>query len=108
MIGFVASPTAFVTRIAERPTASALARWQADQRVFIADQRHASVKLPPLAIFLLPYLDGTRDRRQLVAEVQRALDDGRMSVPNRPDADAIGAAVDDSLRCLASSALLVS
>lgn len=108
MIGFLASPSAFVTRIGERPTASALARWQAEQRAFIADQRHASVKLPTLAIFLLPYLDGTRDHHQLVGEVERALDDGRLSVGSRPDSAAIAAAVDESLRCLASSALLVS
>jgi methyltransferase-like protein len=107
MIDFSASPSRFTTTISERPTASGLARWQASRGMFITDMRHAVVKVAPLGVFLLPYLDGTRGRNQLVGEVQRALDDGRMSVPARPDATQIAGAVDESLRHLASSALFV-
>ena len=108
MIGLMVSPSPFTTQLSVRPTASGLARWQAGQRAPISDLRHVPVKVPPLAVFLLPYLDGTRDREQLVAEVQRALDDGRMAVPMRPNAVQIGSVVDEALRHLASSALLVS
>jgi SAM-dependent methyltransferase len=108
MVAFDASPSQFTILISERPTASALARWQASRRGFISNMQHSVVKVAPLGVFLLPYLDGTRDRGQLVLEVQRALDDGRMSVASRPDAAQIAGAVDESLRFLASSALLVA
>ena len=74
----------------------------------MTNRLHLSENLPPIGLFLLSYLDGTRDRDQLVGEVQRVLDDGRMSTPARPDASQIAAIVDESLQRFASSALLIA
>lgn len=108
MAAFGSRPAELATRVDERPRASALARWQASQRLPVTDRMHVPHSLPAIALFLLSYLDGTRDRDQLVAEVQRALDDGRMSTPTRPDAAQIAAVVDESLRRFMSSSLLLS
>jgi methyltransferase-like protein len=108
MLGFVSARSDLATRPGERPVASALARWEASQRLPVTNRLHLMENLPPIGLFLLAYLDGTRDRKQLVGEVQRALDDGRMSTSTRPDASQIAAVVDDSLERLASSALLIA
>lgn len=108
MLGFVSAPSDLAAQASERPAASALARWEASQRRPVTNRLHLVENLPPIGLFLLAYLDGTRDRKQLVGEVQRALDDGRMSTPTRPDASQIAAVVDESLERLASSALLIA
>jgi methyltransferase-like protein len=108
MVVFVSLPSDHTALVSARPIASALARWQAAQRLPVTNRHHQPQSLPPLAVFLLAYLDGTRDRDQLVGEVQRALDDGRMSTPTRPDPAQITAIVDESLLRFASSALLLA
>jgi methyltransferase-like protein/2-polyprenyl-3-methyl-5-hydroxy-6-metoxy-1,4-benzoquinol methylase len=108
MLGFVSAPGDLTTRVSDRPSASALARWEASQRLPVTNRLHLVENLPPIGLFLLSYLDGTRDRDQLVGEVQRALDEGRMSTPTRPDASQIAAIVDESLQRFASSALLIA
>jgi SAM-dependent methyltransferase/methyltransferase-like protein len=108
LLGFVSAPGDLTTRVSARPAASPLARWEASRRLPVTNRLHLSENLPPIGLFLLSYLDGTRDRDQLVGEVQRALDDGRMSTPARPDASQIAAIVDESLQRFASSALLIA
>jgi hypothetical protein len=108
MVDILSLPNPFTTRISERPAASELARWQVQFGTGLADLRHASVVLPPLAVFLLPALDGTRDRHQLAGQIDRALDDGRLRVPTRPSLEQLHAIVDETLRCIAGAALLVA
>lgn len=50
----------------ERPRASRVARLWASQNDTITNLRHERLKLDPLVRFLLPFLDGSRDREALL------------------------------------------
>jgi SAM-dependent methyltransferase len=54
-----------VTRVSDRPRASAVARQQATQARKVPNLLHRMLTLPPVAHILLPYVDGTRDRDTL-------------------------------------------
>jgi methyltransferase-like protein/trans-aconitate methyltransferase len=57
----------YARTLSERPTASALARWQATHGSFATTLYHNTLFLEdPLAKQMLPLLDGTRDRAALV------------------------------------------
>jgi SAM-dependent methyltransferase len=59
----------------ERPVASALARLQAARGTRVTNLRHASIDVPDeLGRRLIALLDGTRDRAELVSELQQPAD----------------------------------
>lgn len=94
-----ACPPAVATVPGERPRASPLARLQAADRELITTLRHTSVRLEDeLGWVLVTLLDGTRDRAQLLAELERRLPGGAYP--------ALAADLDRSLETLASIALL--
>ena len=93
------APLAIATRPSARPRASAVARWQATRRPFVANLRHVGVRLADdAARALLPLCDGTRP---VVERVSAA----RSSLPAAEAADA-RAAVERRLAQFASAALL--
>ncbi len=68
------APCRFVTRVSERPRASALARHQALTLTTVANLRHQVVMLEdPLVRTFLRLLDGTRDRATICREMAAAL-----------------------------------
>jgi SAM-dependent methyltransferase len=74
-------PSPMASHLKEFPTASVLARFQAAARSRQASTlQHDALHIVPIEQFLLPYMDGSRDRAALADEMERALRDGIISV----------------------------
>ena len=66
-----AAPLAWPTEASERPTASALARWQAERGEPLTSLAYTSIRMEePAARLLVTLLDGTRDRAAIRAELK--------------------------------------
>jgi hypothetical protein len=84
--------------------ATALARWQIRQGVFVTDQRHRSVTITdPFTRQLLPLLDGQTDRGALMAAVA-GFDVGDQALVANDDPQTL---LDAALHQLAERCLLV-
>ncbi len=93
------APLAIAKRPGARPRASAVARWQATRRTFVANLRHVGVRLADdAARALLPLCDGTRAIAELVAATRTSLPAAEAAHPR--------AAVERRLAQFASAALL--
>lgn len=57
------------TQMPDKPRVSAFNRLTAEREGWLANNHHARVVLPTPLAMLVPLLDGTRDRAQLVAEI---------------------------------------
>lgn len=68
----------FTTEISERPLASPLARLQALSSGTITNLRHESLKIEGVTHFLLPHLDGTHDRADLLKLVMKLAEEGKI------------------------------
>jgi hypothetical protein len=67
-------PGTAVARAGDRPMASAYARWQSKRGVAVTNLRHETVPLREVsALRLLAFLDGTRTRTELAAEMAYVL-----------------------------------
>ena len=105
----------FATEIGAFPCASPVARRQAADGPRVVNLRHRMITLMDFDRFVLPRLDGRRDRRALLAELQTALQDGVFTIQSqgRPITDPAEAEpllarqLDESLRRFAAAALLV-
>lgn len=106
----------FVTLVSEQPTASALARLQAQTDSVVATLRHAGLKLEgSLGRNLIQLLDGSRDRKALIEDLVELVRTGKAKLDHdgRSITDAeeagriIGAELEQNLESLARSALLV-
>jgi methyltransferase-like protein/trans-aconitate methyltransferase len=105
----------FVVGVSNRPRASRLARYLAEKKQSVVNQRHESVSLDPLTQQVVLLLDGTRDRLALLKRLRKLVEDG--SFAEQPeDGSSTGAkktggsikkAMDRSLARLARTALLV-
>ncbi|MEW5989702.1 MAG: class I SAM-dependent methyltransferase, partial [Chloroflexota bacterium] len=106
----------FVLEVSERPVASSLARWQARQSGRVVNLRHERVHLDEVSRYLLPLLDGRRDRQALVERldelriggvigVQR---EGRAIVGNNEARRVLGQEIELNLNWLARAALLMA
>jgi methyltransferase-like protein len=102
--------------ISRCPLASPVARWQASRQSFVTNLRHELTELDDLNRFLLPELDGSRDRAALLAMVEELAAQGRLQVPARegkpsrkvsPEPAILTEIVDYRLNQLAHLALLV-
>jgi len=111
----VAPPRCMET-VSERPQVTELARRQAAAGEPVLNQRRRAIRLDdPIALFLLPQLDGTRDRAALLRLLDETVASGRLDI--RPDGAAIPdpsripsvleAVLDHHLRKMAQLALLV-
>lgn len=116
VIALHVAPPRCTETVSERPCASELARAQAAAGVPVLNQRRRLVRLDdPLALFLLPQLDGTRDRASLLRLLDETVASGKLDI--RPDGGQIPdpsripsvleALLDHHLRKMAQMALLV-
>jgi SAM-dependent methyltransferase/methyltransferase-like protein len=111
-------PPALTAVPGPRPTASSLARWQAAQGAeSIHDLRHRASKPDAFARYLLPLLDGTRDRIDLVEVLaQRSaagefeVRDGSGQAATEPTLvrQVLAAWIDQALERLAKAGLLMA
>lgn len=117
LIELYAAPVVFARTPGEKPTALASARARLAQGgTAVANRRHELVKLTDLDLRLLPLLDGTRTRPELVEALtaKAAAGDLRVQKDGQPLSDpaevrvALTAVLDQALRNLANQALLVS
>jgi len=115
MLDFYAEPIRTGVASAERPRATALARYDATQRAaWTANMRHEPAAIAPAGHLLLPLLDGTRDREALCDGLLQALIDNgtnlqRNGQPVEGDEARRVAAlelIDTTLRTLEAGALL--
>jgi methyltransferase-like protein/16S rRNA G527 N7-methylase RsmG len=114
MVAFQLRPWGFVGTPGERPAVNALARHQAARGEPVTNLRHRLILLEPFDIQLLPYLDGTRDRQALRADLKSAIADGNLKTDDAAAVDSPDAgpfdldqALTASLQRLAKNALLV-
>jgi methyltransferase-like protein len=70
----------FVTRVSERPEASALARLQAAEGPRVTNQRHQTVAISEFDRHLLPYLDGSRPHSTLLRVLMEQFQQGALKV----------------------------
>jgi SAM-dependent methyltransferase len=105
---------AFTTELSDLPRASPIARHQAAAGR-VANSRNRMVKLMDFDRFLLPLVDGRRDRLALLAELQGAIEGGVLTIQSqgRPITDPSEAEpilmrlLEESLQRLAACTLLV-
>ena len=110
------TPPAFVLDVSARPTASPLARRQADEGFQVTSLRHETLRVGETERHVLVRLDGTRTVTDLVGELLQKATDGSLQLSrddcpiNDPTAarDVLEAAVPQVLQRLARAALLVS
>jgi hypothetical protein len=97
-------PPQFCDHVSRRPRATPLARCLAARGRLVVSQLHDNVILDPLQTFLSPQLDGSLDILALLAEVQGAVADGRLTPPagNAP----LSKAIETALSQLCGASLL--
>src|SRR5262249_26821488 len=104
------------TAVSERPLASSLARWQASRQPQVTNLRHELVSLHEFDRQLLPYMDGTRNREELVQALEECFRQGLLPISqdDEPLADAVRArdilaqVLDQQLPKMAKAALLIA
>jgi methyltransferase-like protein/SAM-dependent methyltransferase len=100
-------PSTFVTRVTERPVASAVARYEARETPLVPTLRHTSFELSALDRFILVHLDGSNTRADVLALVEQGVADGVMASADRqPAGSELAALVDAALNRFAKLALL--
>jgi methyltransferase-like protein len=105
----------FLTKLSERPRASAFARLQARGKSIVTNVRHERVSLDSLARYLLPHLDGTRTRAELLELLRTVVAEGRVALSKEGRVvkdvseveEMLVQEVDSTLAFLAHAALLV-
>ena len=91
----------------ERPIASRVARATAPSKKFVPNLFHALIELSPVARLLLPLLDGTNDRGQLLGRLSRGLDSGEFSLAgDRLTTSELAESIDLTLTKFAKAGLL--
>ena len=106
----------FVTAVSEHPRAGRWAQAEAQAALPVTNRRHEPVVLDEMSRNLLGYLDGQRDRNELLAIVVEAADKGQLTVlhggipATQGDgaADILNQVLDQSLARLAHHGLLVA
>jgi methyltransferase-like protein len=106
----------FRRRVSHRPLTSPFARYQARKGTRVVNRRHEPVTLDGHICHLLPYLDGTRDRKALLNQLLTLARNGKVQICDKDgnpitDPKALGPYLEDeldgNLNWLARSALLV-
>lgn len=72
----------FRSEISERPEATPLARLQAERGGSVTNLRHRTIELNDMHRFVLARLDGQRDRKALVADLESAIGGGAAEIVN--------------------------
>ncbi len=109
LVEFRALPSRFVHRGGARPKASGLARWQALRFDVVSSLGHWPHRITAMERFILPMVDGERDRGDLLREIQRAFAAGELNVSGgTPSTDQLRDIVADILESLGRGALLTA
>lgn len=105
LVEFHAYTPPFVKEVSERPRASLVARWQAQHnQTKLTNLRHEALTLAGLEFYLLPFLDGCRDRASLLELVERLMTENILELqPKVKPADILTSA----LQNIANAALLI-
>lgn len=108
------NPSLFMADIPEMPRTSAVARMQAASTNRLTNARHESVNIDDLSRHLTPLMDGTRTVEELVGELKRLVDEGKLVIQqkgektsNVPMDAVMTQAVQEVLNRLTKSALLI-
>ncbi|MDP6444847.1 MAG: class I SAM-dependent methyltransferase [Pirellulaceae bacterium] len=109
-------PSPYTTKIKEKPCTTALARYQAGQGNRVTNLRHQLTNLDDLSRHVLPLLDGTRDRAQMIDDLVELVQDGSLQVSQdgAPVSDeavirqALAGPLDQFLSSAAANCLLLS
>lgn len=99
------APPALTTAVSERPIASEIARWQAAKALEVTDLRHRTVQLDSIVVRrFVCLLDGSRDRHQLLDEMNAFLRQARAAgeldpkLPERATAEEVAMHLQDVAR----------
>lgn len=105
-------PPCFSTHPGLRPTASRVARAQAEDGQLVTTLRHTRQLLNDLEAHLLPQLDGTRDRSELLNVLTKLIDEGvlvvRQDAPEETTRRWLAEEIERVLRQLAGAGLLIA
>jgi SAM-dependent methyltransferase len=74
-------PTTFLARDHQRPMMSPLARHLVAAGEQVVNLRHQHIPTTPVLTTMAPLLDGTRDRTDLLRDLERLIDAGQLVVP---------------------------
>ncbi len=104
-----------VVNVTDRPVASHLARFQAQDSHRVANLRHERVELDSLSRLILPYLDGQLDRPALLEILVKFAEEGKVSLQENGERvkdpvrlrEMLTQELDRTLQWLARAALLV-
>ncbi len=108
------NPSMFTADIPEFPKTSAVARMQAESTNRLTSCRHETVNVDDLSKHLVPLMDGTRTKDQLVEELKRLVEEGKLVIQQKGEKpegismdEVMGKAVNEVLKRLSNAALLV-
>lgn len=73
-------PRAYTTGVSDRPVAFPVARWQATVSQFVTNLRHDRVAISSLDRHMLPLLDGTHDRADLLDALVKKWEQGELTI----------------------------
>jgi SAM-dependent methyltransferase/methyltransferase-like protein len=108
-VAFRSLPSRFVAAAGKRPKASSFARWQSLHTEHVNSLAHWRVQVSGMERFLLPHLDGSNDRQQLLRVIERAFQSGDLAYSGGgPSREQLAEVLDDVLAQLGRSAVLVS
>jgi len=107
-------PSRFSSEISDKPATSAVARLQAKSTNRLTSGRHETVGVDDLSRHLVPLIDGTRTTEELVTELKRLVEEGKLVIQqkgeNKQDIaldQVMNQAVEEVLKRLRKVALLV-
>ncbi len=102
-------PPSIASEVPEKPRASAYTRLTAMADETATSLRHESFRATSMALFVLPHLDGTNSRADLVALVATALASGKVTIEGAdlPVEEQPGAFVDEALEELRQAGVLM-
>jgi methyltransferase-like protein/cyclopropane fatty-acyl-phospholipid synthase-like methyltransferase len=115
MIELHGMPITFAKTPSEKPMALPMARIMAKQSMAISNRRHEVVRLSELDRYLIPMLDGTADRPQLVRQLTELAVSGQLQVRKQETlltdrgeiSEALASIIDPALNNIARMAILV-
>jgi SAM-dependent methyltransferase len=96
------------SQISEWPTVTPLARLEAQRGNVVTNQSEQSIQLTDVSRLVAGLLDGTRDRRRLIAALRHELKAGRVSLGPLDQAEDVEGLVDQVLAGLCRWGLLVA
>jgi len=86
LVEFSLKPSAFVTTLSEYPVASPLARYQAQSTSLVTNLKHQTFNVSEFDRQLLPFLDGTNDRSEMVQSLLSRFQEGLLNISRNEEA----------------------